>query len=434
MRRVLVIAYYFPPLGLSGVQRTTKFVKYLPEYGWQPTVLTVEDRGYFAKDEALLGELEGLPVDIVRTASHDLLHLFRKRDVVAMPSGRKYNLFLRASQAIFIPDNKIAWKKHAMAAARPLLRSAPFDMLYATAPPYTDFLIGAALKKEFRIPLVLDYRDPWLSNPHHYYATPLHRLAHHRLERRALRYADHVVTINRSIKETIVRENPSVSHHDVSIISQGFDPADFEGLRRRPDGKLRITYAGTFYDNRTPAHFLRALGAFLEVRPAARGRVEACFVGQFRAEDKALVARLGLEDSVRALGYLPHRDTAAVMADSDVLWMIIGSGEGAEMMSTGKLYDYIGARKPVLGCVPAGSARAVLEQSRCAWITEPEDAGGIARQLAAIDDAFRAGTLPAPSPDFVAQFDRRMLTGRLAETFARALHLGPHEERVEVEG
>ena len=144
---MLVVAYYFPPLGLSGVQRTLKFVKYLPSFGWEPTVLTVEDRGYFAKDDTMLGEIDGLPVTVLRTPSIDPLHFFRRKSVVRMPSARSLGLFAKLSQVLFIPDNKIGWKKHAVEAALAHIAEHPVDAIYATAPPYTDFLIGLELKR-----------------------------------------------------------------------------------------------------------------------------------------------------------------------------------------------------------------------------------------------------------------------------------------------
>ena len=431
-RRVLVIAYYFPPLGLSGVQRTLKFVKYLPEYGWHPTVLTVEERGYFAKDEDMLRELDGLPVRILRTHSRDPLHLMRKRNVVTMPSGWKYDAFLRINQVFLVPDNKIGWKRHALREARRELRETHYDAIFSTAPPYTDFLIAAELKKEFHLPLILDYRDAWLSNPYHYYATPLHRFLHHRLEAKALRYADHVTTINRRIKELLLREYRFVPHGDVTILSQGFDPGDFATPPPPTErGRMRITYAGSFYDDRTPAHFLKALRALVEKRPDSRARIEACFLGSFRAEDHRLVENLGLSDMVRILGYRPHGETVRMLADSDVLWMIIGDRPGAEMLSTGKLYEYIGAGKPILACVPDGAARDILTRHGAAFIVPPDDVDAIHQQLNALLDLHRTRRMPRPDPEFAARFDRRILTGTLATLLSRVSHLGPSESLVE---
>lgn len=425
--RVLVIAYYFPPLGLSGVQRTLKFVRYLTEYGWQPTVLTVEDRAYFAKDEALLRELDGLDIDIIRTPSIDPLHLFRKRNVVRMPSGQTLGILGRLSQAIFIPDNKIGWKKHAVAAAMQYLAEHPVDVLFATAPPYTDFLIGTELKRRTGLPLVLDYRDAWVENPLHSYLTPLHRALHQRLERKALRAADAVISINRPIKERILKGNSFLSHGDVHIISQGYDQADFEAVApmRGRDGILRFLYAGTFYYNRTPEYFLRALQNVFSENPSLCGRIEVHFVGTTRDEDAKIVQTLGLGDAVHQHGYLPHCDTVQQLIDADVLWMTIGRGKGEDMMSTGKLFEYLGARKPIFALVPDGDARQVLTKSGAAFIAPPDDIDAITAQILTLYDLHKNDRLPAPSYSYVEQYSRRALAGRLASLLASLLAADP---------
>ncbi len=432
MHRVLVIAYYFPPLGLSGVQRTLKFVKYLPQFGWQPVVLTVEDRGYFAKDDSLLTELDGLDIEVIRTPSLDPLHLFRKKGVVRMPSGKSLGLLGKLSQSVFIPDNKIGWKKHAVHAALRAIETQPVDAIFATAPPYTDFLIGAEIKKRTGIPLVVDYRDAWLENPLHFYLTPLHRALHRRREQRVLHMADRILSINRPIKERILTGYPFLSHGDVTILSQGFDQEDFRHVRRqRPaDAPLRFLYSGTFYYNRSPEAFLRAMRMLFDRQPALAGKLEAHFVGSAREEDRELLRTLDLENSVTMHGYLPHREAVQHLVDADVLWMTIGHGRGEEMMSTGKLYEYLGARKPILACVPEGAARQVLAKSGAAFFAPPDDSEAIAEQLHTLYALHKSDRLPAPTYAFVEQFERRTLTGQLATLFASLLEADPHGTRV----
>ena len=432
IHRVLVVAYYFPPLGLSGVQRTLKFVKYLPQFGWEPVVLTVEDRGYFAKDESLLRELDEVPVEVIRTPSMDPLHFFRKKNIVRMPSGKSLGLFGKLSQAVFIPDNKIGWKRHAVDAAMRAIERQPVDAIFATAPPYTDFLIGAELKRRTRLPLVLDYRDAWLANPLHSYITPLHRALHRHLEQRILRAADRIIAINRPIKEETLTAYPFLRHNDVQIIPQGFDQADFEGLQRNrsDDGVLRILHAGTFYYNRTPLHMLHALKTVFDEHPPLRGRIELHLAGSRREEDLRNVEALGLGDAVHMHGYLPHRDTIQQLLDADVLWLMIGRGRGEEMMSTGKLYEYLGACRTILATIPEGAARQVLAKSGGAVFAPPDDRRAIAAQLIALYELHKNHRLPAPSYAFAEQFERRILSGQLAAMFASLLEADPHGTRI----
>ncbi len=140
-RNVLVIAYYFPPMGLSGVQRTLKFVKYLPQFGWQPTVVTVTPTGYFAEDYSLLDELLSPNVEIVRIGSLDPNRLFRKKGVVKLPSEPVRKLFTFVSDLFFIPDNKIGWKHKVLRGVEGLVQERTFNIIFATAPPFPDFLI-----------------------------------------------------------------------------------------------------------------------------------------------------------------------------------------------------------------------------------------------------------------------------------------------------
>jgi glycosyltransferase involved in cell wall biosynthesis len=425
MRKVLVVAYYFPPMGLSGVQRTLKFVKYLPLYNWQPTVLTVIPGSYFARDESLLKEIEPLQIRVVRTGSLDPTRFFRRGNssearVLKMPREWIRKILNVGSQFFFIPDNKIGWKRKACRAAVELLQKERFDLIFATAPPYTDFLIGHYLKKRFRTPLVLDYRDAWIDNPYHFYLTPIHRWLHHSLENRVLRASDKVITINRRIKEVLLKRYPFLQYQDVEIIPQGYDPADFDhaGIVPLPPGqKMRLTYSGTFIDKRTPKYFLEALARIFNEQPGLRNKIEACFVGHFREENLKLVRRLGLQDAVRLTGYVDHNECVRYLLASDVLWLIIGKGTGEDMMSTGKLFEYLGARKPILGCVPDGIARTTIEDSGAGMVVEPDDVDGIAAAIKTLYRKYEAGTLVGPAADYVEKFNRKRLTADLARTF-----------------
>jgi glycosyltransferase involved in cell wall biosynthesis len=418
-RRVLVIAYYFPPMGLSGVQRTLKFVKYLSEFGWHPTVLTVEPRGYFAKDDTLLAELEGRNVTVVRTAPSGPARLFGKKDVVDIPAEWKRKLLSRLSDTIFIPDNKIGWRRRAVARALELHAETPFDMVFATAPPFTSYLIGRKVKQKINRPLVFDYRDPWVDNPFKFYPTPLHKLANVLLERKALRASSHIITTNRRVKEQILLRHRFLTYHDIDIISQGFDPADFAsegraGARKSPPGdrRMRITYAGVFWEDRVPDYFLRALHDLFAEKPRLRGRIEAVFVGKFRVEHLRLVTRLGLQDTVHVLGYLPHRECVGELCASDVLWMTVGDDVG----SPGKVYEYIGARKPILGLVPDGYLKSTILEAGGRTVA-PRDVPGIKNALEEFLTLHEKRRLKGPRPEVVEKYDRLTLTGALAKLF-----------------
>jgi glycosyltransferase involved in cell wall biosynthesis len=423
LRNVLVVAYYFPPMGLSGVQRTLKFVKYLPAFGWHPTVLTVEPHGYLAKDDSFLLELSGKDVRIVRTAPVGPAKWFgRKRDVVPMPAEWKRRLFRIVSDTLFIPDNKKGWMRTAVAEAMKLHRETPFDLIFATAPPFTDLLIGREIKKRIDRPLVVDYRDPWIEYPFRFTPTPLHRWRHIALERKVLRASSHVVTTNRRVKEQIIARHRFLTYHDIDIIPQGFDPEDFPGTitksgrRSGPAAasgeKMRVTYAGVFWEDRVPDYFLQALHDLFLEQPRLRGRIEAVFVGNFREENQRLVTKLGLQDAVRVLGYQPHPQCIKEMIDSDLLWLTVGDDTG----SPGKAYEYIGARRPILGLVPEGFLRATIREAGGVTVP-PTDVRSIKEALAEYFRKFEKRQLTGPTDDVVRKYNRVTLTNDLVKIF-----------------
>ena len=415
-RRVLVIAYYFPPMGLSGVQRVAGFVKYLPHHGWLPTILTVEPAGYFAYDATLLDEIEAAGVSIYRTRSWDPTRFFGKTRIVSMPSESVRSSFARASQFLFVPDNKIGWIPHALREGNRILGLQKFDAVFSSAPPYSAHLVAARLSRRGQIPLVADFRDDWVGNPRHNYPTRWHRRWNERLERYVLDSCSHAVTINEPIRESLAqRKSDRASAPSISVIPHGYDPEIVAAKPiRRASRKMQFLYTGIFYDAQTPDYFLRALAQMIEAHPETRSEVEAVFVGLLPKSAQQLVTDLALNDIVRYDGYVPHAKAVAYQCAATVLWMTIGSRSGAEGISTGKLFEYMGSRKPILALVPSGAARDTLHSYGAATIVDPEDVDAIAQAMELLFRRWRAATLPAPVESYVEQLDRRRLAGLLA--------------------
>lgn len=416
LRKVLIIAYYFPPMGLSGVQRTAKFVKYLPKYGWKPTVLTVSPTGYYALDPSLLAEVEQAGTEIVRASSLDPNRLFKRQKIVKMPSEGMRKLFQFVGDTFFIPDTKIGWKLTAIRAACGLLQREQFDLIYATAPPQTDFLIGEALKKKFKLPLVLDYRDAWLDYPFKYYPSPLHRYLHYRMEKRVVKAADRIIVTVRRVKESLLKHYLALDYHDVVIVPQGYDPDDFEpGVPRKASAhrKMRIAHAGTFYAGRNPSVLLQALHDVVRNVPALRGRIEISLIGNVRDEDKQLVNKLGLQNDVSFLGYLEHKECTKYLLESDVLWLVLDN----DFQSPGKLYEYIGARKPILGSVVDGYISQLIVETNAGLCVPLKDVKAHERALLDLFAQYERNQLKHIPVEFAEKFNRLVLTGELARQF-----------------
>ncbi|MDZ4698397.1 MAG: glycosyl transferase family 1 [Rhodothermales bacterium] len=420
-RRVLIVAYYFPPMGLSGVQRIARFVKYLPEFGWQPEVLTIDPAGYFAYDASLLDELMQRGIPIHRTTSLDPTRLFGRSRQVALPAESSRRKLAALSHWLFVPDNKIGWMPAALRRGRAVLAERPFDAILATAPPYTAALIGQRLAAEAHLPLALDFRDDWVGNPRHVYPTALHRAAHLHLERRALTAAGAIFTINDRIRAAMLgRHAGVVTPEAFTVLPQGFDAADFhpphgtEDGAARTDRRCRFVYSGVFYDRQKPDFFLQALARVLDRHPEWRDVVEAYFVGLLPAYVPALIASLGLGPIVTATGYKTHPEAIRHVVAADILWLTVGSGPGQAQISTSKLYEYLGTRKPILGLVPDGAARDVLSRDAAALTVDPENVPAIAEAIAMLVRGWMNGTLPQGDATTRAPYERRRLTEALA--------------------
>ena len=416
IRNVLVIAYYFPPLGLSGVQRTLKFVKYLPQFGWQPTVLTVTPTGYYAQDYTLLEELHSHHIEVERVGSLDPNRLFRKKGVVKMPSEKWRKIFTFISDMFFIPDNKIGWKRKALKVANKLFEKKNFDVIFATAPPFTDFLIGMELHKKFQKPLVIDYRDPWHEYPYKYYPTPMHKLWNYKLEKKVLRASSRILVTGRRTKELILKRFKYLRYNDVTILSHGYDPADFEidpKIHVEKSKRMRFAHAGVFYGDRTPKHFLQALKEVVTSRPQLKDQIELVLIGNLQDEYVNIIKSLGLEGNVTITGYLDHRHCIEYLKSADVLWLTLNN----DKQSPGKLYEYLGLRKPILGCVPEGFIRQTLEEAGGCMIIQPTDVKGIAEAIVQLYGLYRANRLPAPKEEVIQKYNRIELTNGLSKIF-----------------
>lgn len=410
---VLVVAYYFPPMGGSGVQRVAKWCKYLPENGWDVTVLTVEPGAYFAFDEGLLAEVEDAGVDMIRTGSVDPTQVGKGGRRVGLQTERRRRLFAWLTGMFFLPDNKKGWMKPALEASRQLGREHPFDLVLSSAPPYTSLLIGATIAREARVPHVMDYRDDWLDNPRHRYPTPWHRSRHRQLEQRALASASFVTAINGPMSERISARFPGL---DVRVLPQGYDPEDFPLPRHagRTASKVRFLYAGMFYDAQQPDTFLRGVAQAIEQEPSLKSRIELRFVGLFPDGKRALVERLGLNELVTITGYLSHAETTAELMAADILWMTVGHQPGEEMISTGKLFEYMGTKKPIMALVPPGAAREALSGYAASRAVDPDDVEAVMSCILSWSREAEAGLLPAGDATWIEAFDRRSQTRTLA--------------------
>ena len=423
--RVLVLAYYFPPMGLSGVQRTAGLVRYLPHAGWEPVVLTVAPGSYYAFDQTLVEPIEAAGIPVIRTPSNDPLHLPGMPRKVRF-TERKRRLLAMLNQALYIPDNKIGWRKFAIPEGLRLIKQYGIDLIFSTAPPYSAHLIGLALSKQTGLPLVTDFRDPWLENPRHTYITPYHYRKHRQLERQVLTYSDAITVVNRVLQSWMIKKLSDVmAFNRVRVIPHGYLAEDWHRppTSSKNSEHLVFLYAGSFYHAQKPDYFLRALRSVFDRYPHWQSFIRAHFVGTLPPTFNQKVAQWHLHDSVIASGYLSYRDTIQAIQSADVLWLTVGHQRGEEVLSLSKTGMYIGSGKPILALVPDGAAKDILNAYRATYFADPENVQQIADQIIQVVHDWQKGQLKTPNPAIIEQYEMRRIAMELARVFGEQLYV-----------
>lgn len=417
MNRVLIISYYFPPMGMGGVQRTLKFAKYLKDYGWEPVVLTDSPKKYYAIDESLLNEAIECGIKIERTGD-EILDI--SKIVIKNPNEKLRKIRSRAAQFFLIPDNKKFWHKKALKKVDEIWEKYEgFNVLYATAPPYTDFLIGQDIKKKYKVPLIIDYRDAWVDSPVlNFYPTPFHKMTNMRMEKSVLKDANRIITTNRRVKELIISRYGNIDYNDIKIIPHGFDSEDFEKAKSGElplTNKMRITYSGSFY-TRNPKYFLDAINKFFIKYPELKSEVEFCFIGQMSKDNLALINSYSIDNSVNLLGYINHIECIKYLLASDVLFLMISRGENDDAAMPGKVGEYMGSRKNIIACIPEGVTKKILEKYNAIKFTN-ENSEELMNVFFDYYRLFKNNAMPAANEELVLQYERKALTYELAKEF-----------------
>jgi len=417
MYKVLVIAYYFPPMGLSGVQRTLKFVKYMKNYNWEPTVVTAGNVAYFAHDQALAAEAKNAGIKIIRVGGKEPNSLLSKYSTIKPPRELVRKILSRISQTFFIPDNKISWSKKAVRKIKELLRNENFDAIFVTAPPFSAFYHLRKLKKEFDIPIMADYRDLWYGSYFAFYPTPFHKVLHKRMEYLSLKAAEKIIVTNGKIKEKLIKTYKFLTFNDVVIIPHGFDHEDFENVL--PDLKLNdkmiISYSGIFMEYCTPKYFLHAFKDLTIERPDIVSKIQLNFIGYLGKENKALIRKLNIEEFVKEFGYVDHKESIKKIVSSDVLWLMAERKRNIDAILPGKLLEYMGSKKPIIGCFPEGIAKITLEEYGACFLTEPDNVEEIKNTIIKVFELYKKNELPVPDENILQKYRRDALAEQLTK-------------------
>ncbi|NDL66509.1 glycosyltransferase [Anaerotalea alkaliphila] len=413
-RKVMLIAYQFPPMGGAGVQRSAKFAKYLKTLGWDPVVVASEGPKGLV-DDSLLEDLAGIPIE--RTPNWNIGEWPKPFNLLGKFIQRK----------LLVPDAEWIWYRMNRKKVLALVGKHRPDVLYTTSYPYSGHLMGLWVKKEFpQLPWVVDFRDEWTKNPYvlDFGYSPGRMAKERDMERQVVEACDHLVTNSRLMLDGFMEEHALEGKS--TVIPNGYDPADFEGLDRKGSGreKMTIAYTGAMYGRRKPDSFLQGLKKAMEEGLVDPSRVEVDFVGHFNKEHRQKVAELlpGL-DIVRFHGYMPHRQSIQFLLDADLLLLIVGSGAEAKNFYTGKIFEYIYTDRTILALAPPdGVAAEVIRETKTGVVVEDGDVEAVKEALGALYARWLEGGLVLdPLREAVERYSRRNQTMELAGVFERLL-------------
>jgi glycosyltransferase involved in cell wall biosynthesis len=433
-KKILIIAYYFPPFGGVPVQRTLKFVKYLPVYKWDPMVLTVLN-GYdhfHPNDPSLLSKI---PMNIKVFRARELnviarLIRFLRGKSSANKSveknkrfaGRTMRLRRLLYNTLWFPDEKTFWILGAIFTGLRLLSREDTAVIYASGYPWSAFLVGAFLSKLKGIPLILDFRDAWTLSQRELWNNRFQRF----WENKVLLHASRVVFATNLMRKGYIERYPWIAKEKFITITNGFDHEDFKrfhGKERNDSEKFLITFAGTFNDNippldidQSPYYFLQGLSKLLKEKDISKS-ILVRFVGNFGENNKSLVKKLDLENVIELTGYVSHDKSIEYQMEADLLLLIICQCDGAKLILTGKVFEYIGARKPILALAPDGEAKDLIVKEGLGITVGPKDIDGIKNTIFELYKSWKQNSLKLERNDCVfKKYEMKALTKKLVET------------------
>ncbi|WP_163195290.1 glycosyltransferase [Clostridium thermarum] len=439
MKNILIIAYFYPPLGGAGVQRSLKFAKYLSKMGYNVSVLTVDSR-VDVMDKSMEAEASG-KIKIYRAeASAGILERLIKSGSskssasVNIPRGpsrsslvkrlKKYgiNLAKKVVLSIYrlvnIPDEKKGWKKNAVELGCKIIEEQKIDVIYSTSAPYTSHLIGLELKNKYNIPWICDFRDSWVADPFAVYST-LAKYINGKLEKKVVEAADRVIAVSEPIISDFIERYVHTDKSKYSVITNGYDEEDFQAYdMNKKTEKYTITYNGTLYGNRTAKRIFKAVDNLISGGVLKRDEITLRFVGNNGRDAKEEIEEFSRQypNVVQCINYLPHRESIKQIEDSTALLLLIEDGPGSEGIYTGKIFEYIRSGRIIIGAVPDGVARDLISETNTGFCCYPQN-------ISEIEEAIMKGymiwkeKLEPLKIDFekVYTYEREELTRQLAK-------------------
>ena len=430
MQKILLIIYYWPPSGGSGVQRWVKFIKYLQQFGWDPTVITTKDGDYPILDHSLLKEIPS-NIKIIRTKTPVFKNIFKK--FVGKQSNIPYGslkiqkddswlqkLLIKIRINFIIPDLRKIWNKYAFKAAAMELQTNKYDLIITSGPPHSTHLVGLKLKQKFKVKWLADFRDPWTDI--HYYEN-VNRLAIAKfidinLEKKVLQNCDKLITVSPKLKQIFENKYPKI---DCKVIYNGFDESDFSNIKTEKRNKFVLSYIGNFKDNQNVISLWEAIAKLLSNDEFAKdfqleltGRVSNNVISSLKQNN--------LWKYTKIEGYVKHKTAIQRMKNASVLLFIIPQAKSNKGILTGKLFDYLASGSPFLSIGnPEGDAAKILHKTKAGPMLNYTAINEIEQYIIKLYENWKQDKLAdfEPCKDEINKFNRKSLTKELAEVIEK---------------
>lgn len=441
MKKVLVIAYDFPPMGGGGVMRISKFLKYLKLYKYEPIILTVDKPDYYPLDNELNDEVKDYKVYRIRDKYLSLTMLknkVKKRNNIdehqalnETKTDTKIVNFLKfladlkyfIEQNLFIPDKNRFWIKEAAKKAEEIVNSEKIDLVFITSPPHSVQLIGLKLKERFpSLPLVIDLRDAWTFNPLYLTKNIFKTYIEKIQERKIFNAAQKIVLATNSIERHYTNQYNYIKDKFVTI-TNGFDSKKYKYLDRfyKKNNQFTIVYTGSIGGKgRKAKFFLEACHELMKENQFFKEVVLIKFIGNF-LEDKVFWKN-EFKNSIQFVDHVSQSIVIDETMNADLLLLTFLESQGGDTVLTGKLFEYIAARRPILALIPDGEAKSLILKENIGFCCEPENIKSIKQVLLNVFNMWINDQLYVDSAVDLSKFDRINLTKELCLEFDKVIN------------
>ena len=413
--KVLIITYYWPPAGGSGVQRWLKFVKYLRNFDVEPIVYTVDNANYPKEDKTLLQEVP-TNIKILKQPIWEPTNLlfWKKKEAqksdVSNAVNNGFLSFIRGN--FFIPDPKIFWVNSSVKFLHQYLKENKVDVVISTGPPHSMHLIAQKLKQKTNIKWIADFRDPW-SNL--YYNEEFKQLSfakkkNEKLENSVFKNADCILTVSNSLKKEFDQKATRVE-----VITNGFDDEVVTNTLITLDEKFSISYIGLLPKQSNPKLLFKVLSTLCAEDTDFKANLKLNFIGDISEDVKQEIINYNLLENTNFIGYVSHKEAIAYQRKAQVLLLLIPNVTKSEGILTGKLFEYLTAKRPILAMGPeTGDLSEILNNTSSGVVVDFDNDAKLTSEIRNLYQQYKTGDLQVNSKN-IEQFHRKELTKSLSE-------------------